>query len=185
MHHASKIYALSLLNLFLNLNLSAQSIAWTDISSSYSLPSGIKVFRGERASPALRAFYLDADLNNPKLAIRAYLSSLAEKKETVAPFCQRVGAYAAINGGFFNTSTGDSYSSVVYPDAVKAFNIAGVNRTVGGTSLYFPVTRSFFGMDAKYKFSVEFTILERISLMCTDTHSLFQIPPQLQLQPRQ
>lgn len=135
--------------LLFNSCLSAQSLTWTDITSQFTLPEGIKIFRGERQSPALKAWYLTVDLNQKNIAVRPYLSTSAAGKEGVAPFCQRVGAIAAINGGFFGDAT--SYSAVVYPNEVLAQNISAVVRA--GTT--YPLTRSFFGMTDERKLSVD------------------------------
>lgn len=129
--------------------LSAQSITWMDIASQFTLPQGIQFFQGERASPALKAWYLDVDLSRQDIAIRPYLSTIAAGKEGVAAFCQRVGAMAAINGGFFGNST--SYSAVVYPNEVLAQNISAVVRA----STTYPLTRSFFGMTNERNLSVD------------------------------
>lgn len=135
--------------LLLIASLSAQSLTWTDITSQFTLPDGIKIFQGERQSPPLKAWYLTVDLNQKNIAIRPYLSTSAAGKEGVAPFCQRVGAIAAINGGFFGDAT--SYSAVVYPNEVLAQNISAVVRA--GTT--YPLTRSFFGMTDERKLSVD------------------------------
>lgn len=124
----------------------SQTITWTEITSNYTLPTGIKVFSGERASPILKIFYIDVDMNNPDLVIHPYISGT---NLTVNNFVPLVGAYAGINGGFFGGST--SYSAVVYPYEVKAQNVASVTRN----SQLYPVIRSFFGMKFNRTFNVE------------------------------
>jgi len=98
-----------------------QTITWSEVTSSYSLPSGVKVFKGTRTSPALIAYYLDVDLNKENLAIKPYLTS--------ASFVTRYGAIAGVNGGYFGGTT--SYSAVIQPGSVLAKNIASVTRTAG------------------------------------------------------
>ena len=63
--------------LFFTLNVItlAQPITWTEITSNYSLPAGIKVYQGDRATPKLKIFYIDADMNNPDLVIHPYITS--------------------------------------------------------------------------------------------------------------
>ncbi|BDQ04458.1 MAG: hypothetical protein KatS3mg036_0839 [Ignavibacterium sp.] len=124
----------------------SQTITWTEITSNYNLPSGIKVFQGDRATPKLKIFYIDADMNNPDLVIHPYITSPNKLVKDFVPF---VGAYAGVNGGFFGGST--SYSAVVYPYEVKAQNVAAVTRF----SQSYPVIRSFFGMKADKTFNVE------------------------------
>lgn len=116
----------------------AQPITWTDVSAFYNLPNGVKLFEGTRTSPKLKAYYLDIDLNNPNIAVRPYITT---SPATVNVLNNRFGAYASINGGFFGGST--SYSAVVYPNEVKAQNVATVTRN----NQSFPVIRSFFGVN--------------------------------------
>jgi len=124
----------------------SQTITWTEITSNYTLPSGIKIFSGERSSPILKMFYIDVDMNNPDLVIHPYISPT---NRTVNNFVPLVGAYAGINGGFFGGSS--SFSAVVYPYEVKAQNVAAVTRN----SQSYPVIRSFFGMKFDRTFDVE------------------------------
>jgi hypothetical protein len=56
-----------------------------------------------------------------------------------------VGAYAAINGGFFSGSS--SVSSIVYPGEVRARNLISVTRTVGGVTQTYPVIRPIFALN--------------------------------------
>ncbi len=125
----------------------SQPITWTEITSNYTLPAGIKVFRGERVSPVLKIFYIDVDMNNPDLVIHPYIGS----KKTVNNFIPLVGAYAGINGGFFDLNSSTSFSAVVYPYEVKAQNVGAVTRN----SQSYPVIRSFFGMKFDRTFDVE------------------------------
>ena len=124
----------------------AQSISWNEITSNFSLPSGIKVFKGTRITPKLEIFYIDADMNNSNLVIHPYITN---PNKTVKDFVPVVGAYAGINGGFLGGTT--SYSAVVYPEEVKAINVPTVTRN----STPFPVIRSFFGMNYNKSFNVQ------------------------------
>lgn len=124
---------------------SFSQITWTETTSNYTLPAGIKVFSGERVSPVLKIFYIDVDMNNPDLVIHPYIGS----NKTINNFVPFVGAYAGINGGFFGGTS--SFSAVVYPYEVKAQNVATVTRF----SQSYPVIRSFFGMNFDRTFNVE------------------------------
>lgn len=126
--------------------ISAQPITWTNKTSSYSLPSGIEIFEGIRAAPLLKIYYIDADLNNPDLSIRPYISST---NYSVDIFNDKVGAFASVNGGFFGGNV--SYSTVVYPTEVKATNVTSLNRN----SKIYPVIRSMFSMKTDRSFSVD------------------------------
>jgi hypothetical protein len=123
-----------------------QTVTWQDITANYTLPQGIKVFHGSRTSPILSIWYLDADLNNSKLAVRPYVSGTSM---TLPSFTASVGAYAAVNGGYFGG--GVPYSAVIYPNEVKASNVQSVTRN----SLSYPVVRSFFGMKKDRSLSVD------------------------------
>lgn len=144
----------SIILLFLSLcfvsSLFSQTLTWTDITSQFTLPEGIKIFQGERGSPALKAWYLEVDLQQQQIAVRSYLSKAPGGKEGVAPFVQRVGAIAAVNGGYFDTNGATSYSAVVYPGEVLAQNLSTISRS----GVPYPVTRSFFGMTSDRALSV-------------------------------
>jgi len=126
--------------------ITAQTISWQEITSTYTLPEGVELYKGTRTSPILQAFYFKVDMNNPDLAIRPYLTS---STAITATLTQRFGAYGAINGGFFGGTT--SYSTVLYPFSVKAQNVTAVTRN----SLSYPVIRSFFGMNEDRTFTVD------------------------------
>ncbi|MFZ4622431.1 MAG: phosphodiester glycosidase family protein [Bacteroidota bacterium] len=136
--------------LFLTITLitaaAAQTITWQNVTANYSLPAGIAVYHGSRPSPILSIYYLDVDLNNTKLAVRPYLSGANIPVNT---FTKNVGAYAAINGGYFGGTS--AYSAVIYPNEVKATNVASVTRS----TLSYPVIRSFFGMKKDRSLSVD------------------------------
>lgn len=144
-----KVMTVIIVLLFSISSISGQSITWTDITTQFILPEGVEIFKGERQSPALKVWYLNVDLNNQAIGIRPYLSVVAEGKEGIVPFVQRVGAIAAINGGFFGNST--SYSAVVYPGEVMAQNISTISRS----GVAYPVTRSFFGVTTERVLSID------------------------------
>ncbi len=139
-----------LLMLFYTGALAAQTLTWHEVTPS-GLPAGVRLFAGERLQPAMRAWYVDVDLNNPDVAVRPYLSTIAARKEAVPAFAARVGAFAAVNGGYFNTADGASYSAVVYPDQLLAQNVSAVSRD--GKS--YPVTRSLFSLNRSRKPAVD------------------------------
>lgn len=123
----------------------AQTISWSEVSSDYQLPEGMKVFKGERSYPKLKIYYFDVDLNVDDIMVRPYITTSPAMCKTLV---QRFGAYAAINGGFFGGSS--SYSSVVYPNEVKAMNVGALTRD-GKT---YPVIRSLFGVHGDRSMSV-------------------------------
>jgi hypothetical protein len=90
---------------------SAQNIEWSNISEQYSLPEGVQLYEGTRSSPALKAWYIDVDLTVAEIGLVPYLAE--NGTETVTEFSKRIGAIAAINGGYFGGNS--SYSTVVQP----------------------------------------------------------------------
>jgi len=121
------------------------TITWTEITGNYSLPDGIKVFKGTRSSPKLQAFYFNVDLNNEQIAVRSYLTSSAANVKTLTT---RFGAIAAVNGGFFSGSS--SLSSVIYPGEVMAQNVTALTRDPKS----YPVIRSMFSLNKNFEPSV-------------------------------
>lgn len=126
--------------LFGIIELGAQEIIWENISFSFLLPNGVSLFEGKQNAPKLKLWYLKADLSNPNLIIRPYIKN---HPAGITDFQQSVGAYAAINGGYFDTGTGDSYSTMVTPYQVKAQNIKVLTRQ--NKSYY--VTRAAWSMN--------------------------------------
>jgi hypothetical protein len=122
----------------------AQDITWEELTSQYSLPGGIEVFKGRRESPQLNIFYIDVDMNVDSLVVRPYIAS----KTNLKSFTSNVGAYAAINSGFFGGDA--SFSSVVYPGEVKAANVTALSRN----SKTYPVLRSMISMNNERQFSI-------------------------------
>lgn len=130
--------------LFFPVLLQAQSISWEDVSSNHEFPLGLKLFHGTiDGNPGFFAYYFEVDMNQPDIAIRPYLISGTEQ---VHNFSGQVGAYGAINGGFFTTG-GASVSSVVYPGQVLARNLISVNRTVNNVTQSYPVIRPIFALN--------------------------------------
>ncbi len=130
----------------LPLGMMGQTISWEERSSDHTLPDGVRLFKGTRSSPILEAWYLDVDLNQPDIMIRPYL---AGSGDIVPDLTEAFGAYAAINGGFFGGSV--SYSSVIYPNEVRAQNVSALSRN--GQS--YPVIRSLFSVNTERQASVD------------------------------
>lgn len=136
--------------LLLSFSVYAQNISWDDVTSNYSsLPDGVKMFRGARQSPALKAWYFDVDMNKPGIGVKAYKSK--NIKEGITSFVQSFKAVAGINGGYFDIQSGVSYSALVTPDGVSAKNISSVVRD---NKTYF-LTRSFFGVTDTREIAVD------------------------------
>ena len=116
----------------------AQTIEWRDISEQYSLPEGIQLYEGTRSSPALKAWYIEVDMKVATIGLVPYLAE--NGTETVTEFSKRIGAIAAINGGYFGGNS--SYSTVVQPGQVLSRNVGSLNRN----NRSYPVIRSAFSI---------------------------------------
>lgn len=137
-----KTYQSALLILFIFVWLpnssSAQNIEWSNISEQYSLPEGVQLYEGTRSSPALKAWYIEVDLTVAEIGLVPYLAE--NGTETVTEFSKRIGAIAAINGGYFGGNS--SYSTVVQPGKVLSRNVGSLNRN----NRSYPVIRSAFSI---------------------------------------
>lgn len=122
----------------------AQPLTWSDVSAEFDLPPALRLFAGERALPPLRAWYLAVDLRDTNYVLVPFLSDVAGGREGLVPFATRVGAAAAINGGYFDTRTGTSYSTVVTLDELRSQNLQALSRD----GISYPVTRSVFSFYA-------------------------------------
>jgi len=116
----------------------AQTIEWRNISEQYSLPEGIQLYEGTRSSPALKAWYIEVDMKVATIGLVPYLAE--NGTETVTEFSKRIGAIAAINGGYFGGNS--SYSTVVQPGQVLSRNVGSLNRN----NRSYPVIRSAFSI---------------------------------------
>ncbi len=128
----------------------AQPITYTDITSTVTLPPGVKLIKGERTTnPKLKLWYFDVDMNRTDVAIKPYLHPTG--KEGITAFVPRMGAYAGINGGYFDVNSSASYSALIEPGVVKAKNIATVTRPAGTYYL----TRSLFSFTDTREFAID------------------------------
>ncbi|MDR9415071.1 MAG: phosphodiester glycosidase family protein [Gracilimonas sp.] len=127
--------------------LFAQTINWTEKTSSVELPSGVKFYEGIRTSPAFKAWYFEVDLNNSEIALVPYKAN--EGTERISDFADRKNVIAAINGGYFGG--GVSYSTLIQPGKVLAQNVGSLTRN----SKNYPVIRSMFGIQKDRSMSVD------------------------------
>ena len=108
-----------------------------NISEQYSLPEGVQLFEGTRSSPALKVWYIEVDLKVTEIGLVPYLAN--NGTETSTEF-SRIGAIAAINGGYFGGN--NSYSTVVQPGQVLSRNVGSLNRN----NRTYPIIRSAFSI---------------------------------------
>ncbi len=132
-------YLITLITAFiLSLSCDAQSFAWENITSNYQLPAGVRLFHGTVQGDDTFAYYYEVDLTIPDIGVRPYLRSTPAQ---VHNFTEEVGAYAAINGGFFSGTT--SVSSVIYINEVLTRNITSVVRN----NKTYPLIRPVFALN--------------------------------------
>lgn len=130
--------------------VSAQPITFTDVTNNYSLPAGVKLIKGERTTnPKLKLWYFDVDMNRTDVALKPYLNPVG--KEGITSFVTRLGAFAGINGGYFDTGSDASYSALIEPGVVRAKNIATIVRPAGT----FYTTRSLFSFTDTRELSID------------------------------
>ncbi len=142
-----KKLTITTLSLLIFFSLAAQSIDWEDVSADYELPEGLKLYHGTKTDhAAFFAYYYEVDLSYPDIAIRPYISPASKQ---VHDFSSEVGAYGAINGGFFAGAS--SVSSVIFPHEVAARNLISVVRN-GKT---YPVIRPVFALNNDRSLSAE------------------------------
>jgi hypothetical protein len=128
-------------------SLISQEITWENVSSNYEFPEGLELFYGTiSGNNSFFAYYYKVDMDEPQIAIRPYI---AANPQQVAEFTESVGAYGAVNGGFFAGTS--SVSSVVYPNEVLARNITALTRF----SKTYPVIRSIFALNNDRSLSTE------------------------------
>jgi hypothetical protein len=119
----------------------------TVVPDQASLPDSVKVYEGfssyEDGAP-LRAWYVDVDYNDKTLAARSFLSNDPSGKEVASSMARKVGAFVAINGGYFDMSSkpARTFSLVMNDGRVLVPNIAQVTRS----GRKYNVTRSAFGI---------------------------------------
>ena len=145
-----KISILITLLLFVSISVYAQPITFTDVTNNYSLPAGVKLIKGQRTTnPKLALWYFDVDMNRSDVAIKPYLNPVG--KEGLTSFVTRLGAFAGINGGYFDTGSDASYSALIEPGIVRAKNIATIVRPAGT----FYTTRSLFSFTDTRELSID------------------------------
>ena len=154
-------------SVFAQHNHAAQS-GWVEITGSYELPDGIRVFNED----ALKAWYVELDPAREELALHPYISSA----KGLPAFSREVGSIVAINGGYFSGST--SLSTIVYPGGdIKSQNPSILSRTVDNVSQNYHVSRGHFGVMGDGSMSVDW--IYHFGASIADLYRLDQAIPNL------
>jgi hypothetical protein len=127
---------------------------WSWQELAFDLPPSIKVYKGRASGPQnepVRAWRVEIDYSDRRLQARPYLADGPSGREPASVQAKRVGAYVAVNGGYFDMESvpAKTYSLVLQDGKVLRENIGQVHRA---TQSYF-VTRSAFGITTERKFS--------------------------------
>jgi hypothetical protein len=131
--------ALLILSALLHLQAAGQAFTWTPVATD--LPPSVRVYAGTAAGP-INAFYAEIDYGDTLVDALALRSTTSGKKETVSSFAQKSKAYVAVNGGFFDGTSGASYSLVVSDGKLIEKQWPAVSRTAGT----YPLVRANFGV---------------------------------------
>ena len=127
--------------------LSAQpyNLSWTKKTDLTGLPTEVSMYTTTSTlnGRAFTAWYAIADMSTGNIELRTLLSPTLK---TPSQFVSDYGsnAYVCTNGGFFDTTSGTSYSLVIDRTSVAVSNIASVTRSA---LTYYP-TRGALGVDA-------------------------------------
>lgn len=139
--------------------LAAEPVAleaeWTDISSQYSMPSSIKLYKTTTnvTGRTVNAWYAVADMSAGDLELRTFKTSSVMKPSVAATSGLVSGdVQIMVNGGFFGS--GQSYSYVLNQGKEEASGVKSVTRKFYGdenktsVSRSYNVTRGAFGVNA-------------------------------------
>ena len=139
--------------------LAAEPVAleaeWTDISSQYSMPSSIKLYKTTTnvTGRTVNAWYAVADMSAGYLELRTFKTSSVMKPSVAATSGLVSGdVQIMVNGGFFGS--GQSYSYVLNQGKEEASGVKSVTRKFYGdenktsVSRSYNVTRGAFGVNA-------------------------------------
>lgn len=141
---------------------SALTAQWTEITSQYSLPSSIKLYKTTTSvtGRTVNAWYAIADMSAGDLELRTFKSSSAMKPSAAAQSALLDGKVQIIvNGGYFGG--GQSYSYVMNRGKEEAAGVKSVTRSYYGdenktnVSKSYNITRGAFGVNANQEPSVK------------------------------
>lgn len=130
-------------------NAHSQQINFFEITNQFTLPANVKIYKGARSTPALQCWYIEVDLKKPGAVVKPYFNPAG--REGITTFSQRFNTIASINGGYFDVTTGASYSALANPDMLLAKNIASVVRD----SRTYYLTRGFWSIEETRDMAVD------------------------------
>ena len=141
---------------------SALTPQWTEITSQYSLPASIKLYKTTTSvtGRTVNAWYAIADMSEGDLELRTFKSSSAMKPSAAAKSGLVDGdVQIIVNGGYFGG--GQSYSYVMNRGKEEAAGVKSVTRSYYGdenktnVSKSYNITRGAFGVNSNQEPSVK------------------------------
>lgn len=141
-------------------NPSALNAEWTEVSSEYSMPSSIRLYRTSTSvtGRTVNAWYAIADMSAGDLELRTVkASSLTKPSDAVKNGLISGDVQVIINGGYFDSSQSLSY--VMDRGTEKASGVKSVTRTFydsgrNNVTRSYSLTRGAFGVDSRQTPSV-------------------------------
>jgi hypothetical protein len=161
--------------------LASRPLLWKP--AKFALPPSIKVFCDFGELPAQpRAWYADIDYKDPKLIARPHLSNSPTGRETGSAMAIQLGAFVAINGGYFDMmhTPARTFSLVMRDGKILVPNVPIVKRPY--PARVYPVTRSAFGIRANRTFDVAWVAAQGSELWAypqpvRNTETIVAAPP--------
>lgn len=132
-------------------NPSALNPSWTDITSSYSMPSTIKLYKTTTTVTGrnVNAWYAIADMSKGDLELRTVKNGSVTTPNNAIAYKVISNVYVLTNGGFFDST--QSYSYVMNRGSVQAGGVKAVTRD----DVSYPLTRGAFGVNSSQVPSVK------------------------------
>lgn len=132
------------------------SLGWTNVTASYTaVPEGIAVYRSPEQVDGQKviAYIAVADLSKIAWDVRSIddptIQGTSDELKTPAQYFQETAAPVILNGGYFFSEEGKSYSASV---AVSAGRTYGVNinyASLDWETMYYPTRGVFYEKDGK------------------------------------
>ncbi len=135
-----KIFVTTFL-LFVNAVWAQRTLRWTWTELPVMKTAAVKAYRGIDSLNTVRAFYLDADMNDLSIEVKPAVASGGA--EAASSILKRAGAFAGINGGFFGG--GQALGLVAIDGQILVQPLASLSRS--GTIYY--ATRAALGIDKR------------------------------------
>jgi hypothetical protein len=122
---------------------------------NFALPSSIKVYEGSAVLEGgypIKAWCADIDYSDKSLLARPFLSQAATGRELASAMAQKVGAYVAINGGYFDMAGSPARTFSLVKNSGQGL-VPNITRVLRAGKPYY-VTRSALGIRPNRTFDI-------------------------------